>query len=234
MYQHIAKIVASVLTNAIYYYIINHIFLILAYRERMEYPMDNKISEIFGSMVFNDDVMRERLPREVYKSLTKTVATGRTIDPSIADVVANAMKDWATEKGATHYTHWFQPLTGVTAEKHDAFISPVGPCKVVMEFSGKELIRGESDASSFPTGGLRATFEARGYTAWDPASYAFVKDGTLYIPTAFCSYTGEALDAKTPLLRSMDALNTQSLRILRLFGDEQTKHVDITVGAEQE
>ena len=205
-----------------------------AYQERMLYPMDNKISDFFGCMVFNDDVMRERLPREVYKSLTKTIATGRTIDPSIADVVANAMKDWATEKGATHYTHWFQPLTGVTAEKHDAFISPVGPCKVVMEFSGKELIRGESDASSFPTGGLRATFEARGYTAWDPASYAFVKDGTLYIPTAFCSYTGEALDSKTPLLRSMDALNTQSLRILRLFGDDQTKHVDITVGAEQE
>ncbi len=196
--------------------------------------MDKRISEIFGSMVFNDDVMRERLPREVYKSLTKTMATGRTIDPSIADVVANAMKDWAVEKGATHYTHWFQPLTGVTAEKHDAFISPAGPCKVVMEFSGKELIRGESDASSFPTGGLRATFEARGYTAWDPASYAFVKDGTLYIPTAFCSYTGEALDSKTPLLRSMDALNTQALRILRLFGDAQTKRVDITVGAEQE
>ena len=196
--------------------------------------MNKRISEIFGSMVFNDDVMRERLPKEVYKSLTKTIATGRTIDPSIADVVANAMKDWAVEKGATHYTHWFQPLTGVTAEKHDAFISPVGSCKVVMEFSGKELIRGESDASSFPSGGLRATFEARGYTAWDPASYAFVKDGTLYIPTAFCSYTGEALDSKTPLLRSMDALNTQALRILRLFGDTQTKRVDITVGAEQE
>ncbi len=192
------------------------------------------ISEIFGSMVFNDDVMRERLPKEVYKSLMKTVATGRTIDPSIADVVANAMKDWAVEKGATHYTHWFQPLTGVTAEKHDAFISPVGNCKVVMEFSGKELIRGESDASSFPSGGLRATFEARGYTAWDPASYAFVKDGTLYIPTAFCSYTGEALDSKTPLLRSMDALNTQALRILRLFGDTTTRRVDVTVGAEQE
>ena len=185
-------------------------------------------------MVFNDDVMRERLPKDVYKSLIKTIATGRTIDPSIADVVANAMKDWAVEKGATHYTHWFQPLTGVTAEKHDAFISPVGSCKVVMEFSGKELIRGESDASSFPSGGLRATFEARGYTAWDPASYAFVKDGTLYIPTAFCSYTGEALDSKTPLLRSMDALNNQALRILRLFGDTQTKRVDITVGAEQE
>ena len=196
--------------------------------------MKNNISEIFGAMVFNDDVMRERLPKEVYKSLIKTIATGRTIDPSIADVVANAMKDWAVEKGATHYTHWFQPLTGVTAEKHDAFISPVGHCKVVMEFSGKELIRGESDASSFPSGGLRATFEARGYTAWDPASYAFVKDGTLYIPTAFCSYTGEALDSKTPLLRSMDALSTQALRILRLFGDHETRHVDVTVGAEQE
>ncbi len=196
--------------------------------------MTKNISEIFGAMVFNDDVMRERLPKEIYKSLMKTVATGRTIDPSIADVVANAMKDWAVEKGATHYTHWFQPLTGVTAEKHDAFISPVGNCKVVMEFSGKELIRGESDASSFPSGGLRATFEARGYTAWDPASYAFVKDGTLYIPTAFCSYTGEALDSKTPLLRSMDALNAQALRILRIFGDETTKHVDVTVGAEQE
>ncbi|MBO5930806.1 MAG: glutamine synthetase III, partial [Clostridia bacterium] len=196
--------------------------------------MDNKISEFFGCMVFNDDVMRERLPREVYKSLTKTIATGRTIDPSIADVVANAMKDWATEKGATHYTHWFQPLTGVTAEKHDAFISPVGPCKVVMEFSGKELIRGESDASSFPTGGLRATFEARGYTAWDPASYAFVKDGTLYIPTAFCSYTGEALDSKTPLLRSMDAISEQALRILALFGDTTATRVNTSVGAEQE
>ncbi len=196
--------------------------------------MATNISEFFGAMVFNDDVMRERLPKEVYKSLTKTMATGRTIDPSIADVVANAMKDWAVEKGATHYTHWFQPLTGVTAEKHDAFISPVGNCKVVMEFSGKELIKGESDASSFPTGGLRATFEARGYTAWDPASYAFVKDGTLYIPTAFCSYTGEALDSKTPLLRSMDALNNQALRIIRLFGDTQTRRVDVTVGAEQE
>ena len=196
--------------------------------------MNKKISEIFGSMVFNDDVMRERLPREVYRSLTKTIATGRTIDPTIADVVANAMKDWAVEKGATHYTHWFQPLTGVTAEKHDAFLSPTGPCKVVTEFSGKELIHGESDASSFPSGGLRATFEARGYTAWDPASYAFVKDGTLYIPTAYCSYTGEALDTKTPLLRSMDALSAQALRILRLFGDTTTRRVDVTVGAEQE
>ncbi len=196
--------------------------------------MTTYIPEIFGCMVFNDDVMRERLPKEVYKSLTRTIATGKTIDPTIADVVANAMKDWAVEKGATHYTHWFQPLTGVTAEKHDAFIAPVGACKVVMEFSGKELIRGESDASSFPSGGLRATFEARGYTAWDPASYAFVKDGTLYIPTAFCSYTGEALDAKTPLLRSMDAISTQALRILRIFGDNETKRVDVNVGAEQE
>ena len=192
------------------------------------------VPEMFGSLVFNDDVMRERLPKEVYKSLTKTIATGKTIDASIADVVANAMKDWAIEKGATHYTHWFQPLTGVTAEKHDSFISPVGNCKVVMEFSGKELIKGEPDASSFPSGGLRATFEARGYTAWDPASYAFVKDGTLYIPTAFCSYTGEALDTKTPLLRSMDAINTQGLRILRLFGDTTAKRICTTVGAEQE
>ncbi len=192
------------------------------------------IPEIFGSMVFNDDVMRERLPKEVYKSLTKTIATGRTIDASVADVVANAMKDWAIEKGATHYTHWFQPLTGVTAEKHDSFISPVGNCKVVMEFSGKELIKGESDASSFPSGGLRATFEARGYTAWDPASYAFVKDGTLYIPTAFCSYTGEALDTKTPLLRSMDAISAEGLRLLRLFGQTAAKRLTTTVGAEQE
>ncbi len=196
--------------------------------------MTKKVSEIFGCMVFNDDVMRERLPKEVYKSLTKTIATGRTIDASVADVVANAMKDWAIEKGATHYTHWFQPLTGVTAEKHDSFISPVGNCKVVMEFSGKELIKGESDASSFPSGGLRATFEARGYTAWDPASYAFVKDGSLYIPTAFCSYTGEALDTKTPLLRSMDAVSAQGLRVLRFFGDTASKRLNTTVGAEQE
>ena len=196
--------------------------------------MNRNVPEMFGSMVFNDEVMRERLPKEVYKSLTKTIATGKTIDASVADVVANAMKDWALEKGATHYTHWFQPLTGVTAEKHDSFISPVGNCKVVMEFSGKELIKGESDASSFPSGGLRVTFEARGYTAWDPASYAFVKDGTLYIPTAFCSYTGEALDTKTPLLRSMDAVNTQGLRILRLFGDTMSKRLNTTVGAEQE
>ncbi len=196
--------------------------------------MTKNIPSIFGCMVFNDEVMRERLPVQVYKSLTKTIATGRTIDASIADVVANAMKDWAIEKGATHYTHWFQPLTGVTAEKHDSFISPVGSCKVVMEFSGKELIKGESDASSFPSGGLRATFEARGYTAWDPASFAFVKDGTLYIPTAFCSYTGEALDTKTPLLRSMDAISMQGLRILKLFGDTTCKRLNNTIGAEQE
>ena len=196
--------------------------------------MNKNVPEIFGAKVFNEDVMREKLPKDVYKSLTTTIAEGRTIDPSIASVVANAMKDWAIEKGATHYTHWFQPLTGVTAEKHDSFIAPVGNCKVVMEFSGKELIKGESDASSFPSGGLRATFEARGYTAWDPASYAFVKDGTLYIPTAFCSYTGEALDTKTPLLRSMTAINNQALRIVRLFGDAQAKRVNTTVGAEQE
>ena len=196
--------------------------------------MNKNVPEMFGCMVFNDEVMRERLPKEVYKSLTKTIATGKPIDASVADVVANAMKDWAIEKGATHYTHWFQPLTGVTAEKHDSFISPVGNCKVVMEFSGKELIKGESDASSFPSGGLRATFEARGYTAWDPASYAFVKDGSLYIPTAFCSYTGEALDTKTPLLRSMDAISAQGLRLLRLFGDTTSKRLTTTVGAEQE
>ena len=196
--------------------------------------MVKNVPEIFGYMVFNEDVMRERLPEDVYESLTKTMATGKTIDASIAKTVAAAMKDWAIEKGATHYTHWFQPLTGLTAEKHDSFLSPSGTSKVVMEFSGKELIKGESDASSFPSGGLRATFEARGYTAWDPGSYAFVKDGTLYIPTAFCSYTGEALDTKTPLLRSMDAINTQGLRILRLFGDTTAQRLNTTVGAEQE
>ncbi len=196
--------------------------------------MVKNVPEIFGCMVFNEDVMRERLPADVYESLTITMATGKTIDASIAKTVAAAMKDWAIEKGATHYTHWFQPLTGLTAEKHDSFLSPSGTSKVVMEFSGKELIKGESDASSFPSGGLRATFEARGYTAWDPGSYAFVKDGTLYIPTAFCSYTGEALDTKTPLLRSMDAINTQGLRILRLFGDTTAKRLNTTVGAEQE
>jgi len=161
--------------------------------------MNKNLPQLFGNMVFNEEVMRQRLPREVSKSLMKTMEEGKEIDPSIADVVANAMKDWAIEKGATHYTHWFQPLTGATAEKHDSFISPAPGGQIVMEFSGKCLIKGEPDASSFPSGGLRATFEARGYTAWDPASYAFVKDGTLYIPTAFCSYTGEALDSKTPV-----------------------------------
>ena len=192
------------------------------------------IPELFASQVFSEDVMRERLPEEVYTSLLNTIEAGKEIDASIADVVAAAMKDWAVEKGATHFTHWFQPLTGVTAEKHDAFLTPKGHGKAIMEFSGKELIKGEPDASSFPSGGLRATFEARGYTAWDPASYAFIKDGSLYIPTAFCSYTGEALDTKTPLLRSMDAINTQGLRIVRLFGDNETGRVSTTVGAEQE
>ena len=192
------------------------------------------IPEIFGCMVFNDAVMRQRLPKDVYKSLTYTIQTGKTIDVSIANVVANAMKDWAVEKGATHYTHWFQPLTSVTAEKHDSFISPIGGDKVVMEFSGKELIKGESDASSFPSGGLRETCNARGYTAWDPSSYAFIKDKTLYIPTVFCSYTGDALDTKTPLLRSMDALSNQALRILSLFGDNTATRVSTSVGAEQE
>ena len=193
-----------------------------------------RIPEIFASRVFNEDVMRERLPKDVYKSLLNTIANGKEIDAGIADVVAGAMKDWAIEHGATHFTHWFQPLTGVTAEKHDAFLSPVGGGKVIMEFSGKELIRGEPDASSFPSGGLRATFEARGYTAWDPASYAFIKDGSLYIPTAFCSYGGEALDTKTPLLRSMDAISAAGLRIIRLFGDTTSRRVLSTVGAEQE
>ena len=196
--------------------------------------MKERVSDIFASLVFSEDVMRERLPKDVYKSLIKTMATGKEIDPGIADVVAGAMKDWAIEHGATHYTHWFQPLTSVTAEKHDAFLTPVGGGKAIMEFSGKELIKGEPDASSFPNGGLRATFEARGYTAWDPASYAFIKDGSLYIPTAFCSYTGEALDTKTPLLRSMDAISNEAVRILRLFGDSTTRRVTATVGAEQE
>ena len=195
---------------------------------------NERISEIFASCVFNEDVMRERLPKDVYKSLINTIATGKEIDATIADVVAGAMKDWAISHGATHFTHWFQPLTGVTAEKHDAFLTPVDGGKAIMEFSGKELIKGEPDASSFPSGGLRATFEARGYTAWDPASYAFIKDTSLYIPTAFCSYTGEALDTKTPLLRSMDAVSAEALRIVRLFGDTTTNRVTSTVGAEQE
>lgn len=188
----------------------------------------------YGSMVFNDKVMHERLPKDVYKALKRTRELGKSLDRSIADVVANAMKDWAMEKGATHYTHWFQPLTGITAEKHDSFISPTADGTVIMEFSGKELVQGEPDASSFPSGGLRATFEARGYTAWDPTSYAFVKDNTLYIPTAFCSYGGEALDKKTPLLRSMEALNKQAMRILALFGNAEGVRVNTTVGPEQE
>ena len=194
----------------------------------------SKIPELFGSLVFNETTMKERLPKDTYKALKKTIEDGKTLDLSVANVVANAMKDWAIEKGATHFTHWFQPMTGVTAEKHDSFISPSADGNVIMEFSGKELIKGEPDASSFPSGGLRATFEARGYTAWDPTSYAFIKDGTLCIPTAFCSYGGEALDKKTPLLRSMEAINKQALRVLRALGDTETKNIKTTVGPEQE
>ena len=192
------------------------------------------VPEVFGSMVFNDAVMQERLTKETYRSLHKTIEDGKELDIAVANAVALAMKDWAVEKGATHFTHWFQPMTGRTAEKHDSFVSPQPDGRAIMEFSGKELIKGEPDASSFPSGGLRATFEARGYTAWDPTSYAFVKDGVLCIPTAFCSYGGEALDKKTPLLRSMEEINTQAMRILRLFGNNEVKHVVTTVGAEQE
>ena len=192
------------------------------------------IPALFGSMVFNETVMRERLPGDAYEALKRTMAEGAPLGPDVADVVANAMKEWAVEKGATHFSHWFQPMTGVTAEKHDSFISPAGDGRVVMEFSGKELIRGEPDASSFPSGGLRATFEARGYTVWDTTSYAFIKDGTLCIPTAFCSYGGEALDKKTPLLKSMDAIDRQVMRVLRLFGNKSAKRAYTTVGPEQE
>ncbi len=194
----------------------------------------SSMNEIFASNVFNDSVMQQRLPKETYKALQRTIKDGRSLDPNAATVVANAMKDWAIEKGATHFTHWFQPLSGLSAEKHDSFISPTKDGKVIMEFSGKELIQGEPDASSFPSGGLRATFEARGYTAWDPTSYAFIKDGVLCIPTAFCSYGGEALDKKTPLLRSMQAINKQALRVLKLFGNSDVKSVKTTVGPEQE
>ena len=194
----------------------------------------SNVNEIFGSMVFNDGVMKTRLPKDTYKSLKKTIQTGQPLDIGIANVIATVMKEWAIEKGATHFTHWFQPMSGITAEKHDSFITPTDDGSVIMEFSGKELIKGEPDASSFPSGGLRATFEARGYTAWDPTSYAFVKDKTLYIPTAFCSYGGEALDKKTPLLRSMEALNKQALRILHLFGNDSVKCVRTSVGPEQE
>lgn len=193
-----------------------------------------KVPEIFGSMVFNDQKMQERLPKSTYKALKKTIQNGEPLDLSVANVVAAAMKDWAVEMGCTHYTHWFQPMTGVTAEKHDSFIAPNGDGQVIMEFSGKELVKGEPDASSFPSGGIRATFEARGYTTWDPTSYAFVKDGTLYIPTAFCSYTGEVLDKKTPLLRSMERINTEAVKILHLLGKEDVTRVTTTVGPEQE
>ena len=192
------------------------------------------ISEIFGSMVFNDEVMKERLPKEVYESLQNTIQNGKHLDLSLANIVASAMKDWAIEKGATHYTHWFQPMTGITAEKHDSFITPKDNSTVIMEFKGKELVRGEPDASSFPSGGLRATFEARGYTAWDPTSYAFIKGRTLCIPTAFCSYGGEALDKKTPLLRSMEVLGKAAIKIVHLFGNEDVTQVRTTVGPEQE
>ena len=192
------------------------------------------IPELFGSMVFTQEQMRQRLPAHIYDAWQQCLVQGTSLDRSIADEIAAAMKEWAIEKGATHYTHWFQPMTGFTAEKHDSFITPHGPTGVLMELSGKELSRGEADASSFPSGGLRATFEARGYTAWDPTSYAFVKDKTLYIPTIFCSYGGETLDKKTPLLRSMKLLDTQSIRILRLFGNTQAQHVTAQVGPEQE
>ena len=194
----------------------------------------NTITSVFGTNVFSDSVMRERLPNETYKQLQRTIKQGKHLDNTVANVVANAMKDWAIEKGATHFTHWFQPMTGITAEKHDSFITPIEDGRVILEFSGKELIQGEPDASSFPSGGLRATFEARGYTAWDPTSYAFIKGKTLCIPTAFCSYGGEALDKKTPLLRSMEAISKQAVRVLKLFGDGDVTSVKTTVGPEQE
>jgi glutamine synthetase len=197
-------------------------------------PIETPVTEIFGSKVFNEKVMQERLPKSAFKSIRKTIREGKPLDPAIADVVANAMKDWAVENGATHFSHWFHPLTGLTAEKHDSFINPTDVGTVIMEFSGKELIKGEPDASSFPSGGIRATFEARGYTAWDVTSPAFLRDTTLCIPTAFISYTGEALDKKTPLLRSMDALSAQALRILRIFGNKTATRVVTTVGPEQE
>ena len=196
--------------------------------------MAQSIPEIYGSLVFNDKIMREKLPKDMYKALKKTIENGTHLELDVANSVAVAMKEWALDHGATHYTHWFQPMTNFTAEKHDSFISPTGDGQVIMEFSGKELVKGEPDASSFPSGGLRATFEARGYTAWDPTSPAFIKDRTLYIPTAFCSYSGEALDKKTPLLRSMDTLNKEAVKILRLLGNTEVKHIDTTVGPEQE
>ena len=194
----------------------------------------NPVTETFGSMVFNDSVMRQRLPKEVFQQVQRSIIDGKRLDSAAATVVANAMKDWAIEKGATHFSHWFQPMTGITAEKHESFLSPIGGGRVIMEFSGKELIQGEPDASSFPSGGLRATFEARGYTTWDPTSYAFINDAILCIPTAFCAYGGEALDKKTPLLRSMEAINRQTMRVLKLFGNDQVTSVKTTVGPEQE
>ncbi len=193
-----------------------------------------QVSELFGCMVFDDVTMKAKLPKETYRLLQRTIKNGKHLDLAVANVVANAMKDWAIEKGATHFTHWFQPMTGITAEKHDSFISPLEDGRVIMEFSGKELVQGEPDASSFPSGGLRATFEARGYTAWDPTSYAFIKENTLCIPTAFCSYSGDALDKKTPLLRSMEVIGKQAMRVLRCFGNEDVSAVRTTVGAEQE
>ena len=196
--------------------------------------MAQNIPELYGSLVFNDKVMRSKLPKDMYKALKKTIESGTHLELDVANSVAVAMKEWATENGATHYTHWFQPMTNVTAEKHDSFISPTGDGQVIMDFSGKELVKGEPDASSFPSGGLRATFEARGYTAWDPTSPAFIKDGTLYIPTAFCSYSGEALDKKTPLLRSMQTLDKEATKLLHIIGNKDVKHVNTTVGTEQE
>ena len=206
---------------------------ILFYYYKEKYIMQ-LVSDYFGCMVFDDKVMKSKLSSDIYKSLKRTIEHGRSLDLSVANAVATAMKDWAVSLGATHFTHWFQPMTGITAEKHDSFISPAEGGRVIMEFSGKELVRGEPDASSFPSGGLRATFEARGYTAWDPTSYAFIKDGVLCIPTAFCSYGGEALDKKTPLLRSMEAINRQAIRVLKLFGNEDVTSVKTTVGPEQE
>ena len=196
--------------------------------------MAQNIPELYGSLVFNDKVMRSKLPKDMYKALKKTIENGTHLELDVANSVAVAMKEWATENGATHYTHWFQPMTNVTAEKHDSFISPTGDGQVIMDFSGKELVKGEPDASSFPSGGLRATFEARGYTAWDPTSPAFIKDGTLYIPTAFCSYSGEALDKKTPLLRSMETLDKEATNLLHIIGNKEVRHVNTTVGPEQE
>ena len=192
------------------------------------------IPAIFGSDVFSEGVMRTRLAPRVFDAWRSCIDSGSQLPLSVANEIAEAMKTWAIEKGATHYTHWFQPMTGITAEKHDSFINPIGEGRVIMEFSGKELVRGEPDASSFPSGGLRATFEARGYTAWDPTSFAFVKDGSLYLPTCFFSYTGDALDKKTPLLRSLEVVNREAMRIIRLFGDNESKRVIACVGAEQE